>query len=164
MQEETLNKIESISRKVIEALDVPLTSVQAQWQEDQERIYVSVDAGDCNGFLIGKEGRLLEALKEIIEAAASRANNNRVDIYFDVGGYWAKIEAKALDAAKQAAEEVRRTGRATRLEPMHPMLRRYIHRALQTDPEVATSSEGEGIWKRMSIVPKGQRHSAERSY
>ncbi|MEK7287971.1 MAG: R3H domain-containing nucleic acid-binding protein [Elusimicrobiota bacterium] len=155
MQEATLRKIETITRAVIEALEITPTSVKAEWQEGQERIYVTVDAGEANGFLIGKEGRMLEALKEIIEAAASRSANSRVDIYFDVGSYWAKIEAGALESAKQAAEDVRRTGRAVRLEPMHPLLRRYLHRALQNDPEVATASEGEGTWRQMSIVPKG---------
>ncbi|MBI4062894.1 MAG: KH domain-containing protein [Elusimicrobia bacterium] len=159
MEQENLQKIEEIVRGLFTALGTAPAGLTVEWQATQERIYVSIDAGDNNGFLIGKEGRILEALKEIIEAASSRALGTRVDIYLDIGKYWSKIEAKALESAKNAAEEAARTGRPVKLEPMHPMLRRFLHKALQNDPEVETVSEGEGTWKKMVI----QKKSGDRS-
>ena len=155
MHEEAVKKIEDISRKLFEALGVAIVDLSVQWQENQQRIYVELDVGENNGFLIGKEGRILEALKEIIEAAASRILAQRTEIYLDIGKYWSKIESRALEAAKQAAQEAVRTGRPVHLEPMHPMLRRFLHKALQEDPEVETVSEGEGTWKRVIIQKKG---------
>ncbi|MBI4668564.1 MAG: KH domain-containing protein [Elusimicrobia bacterium] len=154
MEPETLKKIEDISRRIFEALGISAAGLTVAWQEAQERIYVSLDAGAENGFLIGKEGRTLEAVKEIIEAAASRAVSDRVDIYLDIGNYWSKIEAKALETAQRAAEETKHSGRPVRLDPMHPMLRRFLHKTFQADPEIETFSEGEGIWKRMVIQQK----------
>ena len=154
MDETLKQSIETITRKVVEALGVIVVSLEVAWQEQQERIYVTCDVGTENGFLIGKEGRMLEALKEIIEAAVSRAASRRVDLYLDIGSYWSKIEAGALEIAQQAAVEVAQTGRSVRLDPMHPMLRRYLHKSLQTDTQVETVSEGEGTWKRIVIQKK----------
>ncbi|MBI4370570.1 MAG: KH domain-containing protein [Elusimicrobia bacterium] len=154
MDEATRQTIEALARRIIEGLGVTIVSLSVEWQETQERIYVMCDAGEDNGFLIGKEGRMLEALKEIIEAAASRAMSRRVDLYFDIGSYWSKIEAEALQVAQQAASEVVKTGRSAILDPMHPMLRRYLHKSLQSDAQVETVSEGEGTWKRIIIQKK----------
>lgn len=155
MNEETLKKIEDVTRRLFDAMSAVVTELNVEWQDSQERIYVNIEAGQDNGFLIGKEGRMLEALKEIIEAVASRATGQRVDIYLDIGKYWTKIEVKALEAAKRAADDAMRTGRPVRLEPMHPMLRRFLHKAMQNDPQVETVSEGEGTWKRIIIQKKG---------
>ena len=154
MDETLKNTIETITRKVVEALGVTVASLEVNWQEQQERIYITCDAGVDNGFLIGKEGRMLEALKEIIEAAASRSVSGRVDLYLDIGSYWSKIEAGALEIAKAAATQVMSTGRSVKLDPMHPMLRRYLHKSLQADANVETVSEGEGTWKRIIIQKK----------
>lgn len=154
MDEATLSNIDGLTRRVLEGIGATITNLSTQWQEEQERIYVNVDAGEDNGFLIGKEGRMLEAIKEIVEAAASRKAGQRVDIYLDIGGYWSKIEARALDNAREAAQETLKSGRPVRLEPMHPMLRRFLHKAFQADPQVETVSEGDGTWKRLVIRNK----------
>jgi len=148
-----LESIKSVSKAVIQALGVQVKSVEADWQDEQERIYVTVDVGDANGFLIGKDGRMLEALKLVIEAAISRLHNRPLDMYMDVGGYWKRLEDEALDEAKRACEEVRRTGKSRRMDPMHALLRRFVHRALQNELGVKTESEGEGTWRSIVIQP-----------
>lgn len=152
--QEVLGKVENITRGVIESLGIKEAMVKAEWQEPQERIYVSVEAAAENGFLIGKDGRMLEALKEIVEAATSRFVNRRLNLYFDVGEYWAKIEKDTLEKAQLACEQVRRSGRPYLLEPMHALLRRFLHKALKTQEGIETASEGEGDWRRMTILPK----------
>lgn len=154
VEQAVLDKIKNVTQGVIEALGIKTQSVSADWQDEQERIYVSVDAGELNGFLIGRDGRMLDALKLIIEAGISRSENKPIDMYLDVGGYWNRMENEALDAAKRICEEVRRSGRSRRLEPMHSLLRRFVHRALQAELGVKTESEGEGTWRSIVIIPK----------
>ena len=106
-QQETLSKIEKVTKGVIEALGVTVNQIGCEWEDQQERIYIKVEAGEDNGFLIGKDGRMLEALKEIIESAVSRSENRTINMYLDVGDYWKKIETKTLEQAKQACDDVR---------------------------------------------------------
>lgn len=154
VEQATLDKIKEVTQGVVTALGIPVQTLTVEWQEQQERIYVSLDAGEHNGFMIGRDGRMLEALKLVIEAAVSRAQNQPVDMYLDVGGYWNRMETEALEQARHVCEDVRRSGRARRLEPMHSLLRRFVHRALQAETGVKTESEGEGTWRTIVVIPK----------
>ena len=153
-EQTTLDKIKDITQAVVTGLGVQVQSLSVNWQDEQERVYASLDVGDMNGFLIGKDGRMLEALKLIVEAAVSRSENRSVEFYLDVGGYWNRMEKEALEEAQRICEEVRSTGRSHPLEPMHALLRRFIHRALITEIGIRTESEGEGAWKSIIIHPK----------
>jgi predicted RNA-binding protein Jag len=55
--------------------------------------------------------------------------------------------------AQNAAEEVRRTGRVYRLDPMSPAERRVVHQTLAEEPGVETASEGEGPWRKVVVKP-----------
>ena len=46
------------------------------------------------------------------------------------------------------------TGKPCRLEPMDASMRRLIHRAYAANPDITTSSEGEGPWRKLVIRPR----------
>lgn len=59
-----------------------------------------------------------------------------------------------VQAARTAAQVAVRTGRAFALGPMTVGDRRQVHQALGELPDVWTQSEGEGIFRRLWIVPR----------
>ncbi|MBI5200069.1 MAG: protein jag, partial [Elusimicrobia bacterium] len=72
----------------------------------------------------------------------------------ETAGYWEEREESILTVVHQAIEEVKRTGKLVRLQPMDSSLRRMIHRALAESPDVDTVSEGEGAWRKVVLRPK----------
>ncbi|MFC1522269.1 protein jag [Elusimicrobiota bacterium] len=154
MEESMIEEIKKIVHDILTAVRVAPQDIKVEWHKNQDRIYVSITAEQKDaGFLIGKDGRMLDALKEVIEVAASRIQNTRIVIYMDVNGYWLKIEAKALEDARTECKNVRQSGRAIKLEPMHPILRRFLHKELESEDGVYTESDGEGVWRRLVIKP-----------
>jgi spoIIIJ-associated protein len=62
-------------------------------------------------------------------------------------------EERLRSLAQKVAEEVRRLQRSRTLEPMNPADRRIIHVTLADDPGVATESDGDGYFKRVTVRP-----------
>jgi spoIIIJ-associated protein len=51
---------------------------------------------------------------------------------------------------------VKATGKPVRMEPMDSSMRRLVHRTLTTSPDVTTSSEGEGPWRKLVVRPRSK--------
>lgn len=74
-------------------------------------------------------------------------------VRFDCGDYKTlRIEELKL-TAQTAAERVKKTGQAFRLNPMNARERRIVHLALKDDPSVRTVSEGFGHARQVVIYP-----------
>jgi len=56
--------------------------------------------------------------------------------------------------SKDIAFKVIKSGKPWTLEPMNPFERRLIHLTLQNDTRVTTKSEGQGIYRKVTIMPK----------
>jgi len=67
-----------------------------------------------------------------------------------------------VEAAQALARRAVRSGRAFALGPMSVNDRRQVHQALGDMPEVWTQSDGDGIFRRLWIVPRKARPPAAR--
>jgi spoIIIJ-associated protein len=56
--------------------------------------------------------------------------------------------------ARRMAEQVQQRRRTMALEPMPPHERRIIHIELREHPAVRTESVGEGLRRKVTIIPK----------
>jgi spoIIIJ-associated protein len=56
--------------------------------------------------------------------------------------------------ALRMGQKARRTGQAISLEKMNPYDRRIVHLALKNENALITKSIGEGIYKKVIIVPR----------
>lgn len=77
-------------------------------------------------------------------------------------GEGAEAEDGLVRAAREAARRAAATGRAFALGPMNPVERRLVHQAIGELPDVWTQSDGEGIYRRLWVVPrrgKGAEHA-----
>ncbi len=59
-----------------------------------------------------------------------------------------------VTAARQAARRAVALGRAFALGPMTSVERRLVHQALSDLPEAWTQSEGEGLYRRLWVIPR----------
>ncbi len=144
---------EEVAREVLDLMGFKDATIKNAWEETQERIVVSIDHPEV-GRLIGKEGRTLEALQFLLSIVLKKRLGFDAALSVDAGDYWKKRETELLAEVDSAVEEVKRTGRAHRFQPMDPIVRRLIHKHVATYPEVVSSSEGEGQWRKVVIKPK----------
>lgn len=132
---------------------VGLVTVVEVISEEENRLAMDI-RGDDLGRVIGKDGQLINALQELVSAAASKRAKQRVFITLDAAGYRGRRERKLKKMARDAAERVQRTGRQVALEPMSSADRRVVHFALQNHDQVSSSSEGRQTSRHVIIRPK----------
>ena len=104
-----------------------------------------------NPVLIGKSGRTLQALNELVKLAVSNKFRHRYRILLDVGGYKEDKYDRIAHIAKRNAKEVQRTKISVQLEPMTPDERRIVHNTLTGWEHVKTESSGEGRERAVTI-------------
>jgi spoIIIJ-associated protein len=119
-----------------------------------ERLTLEVRGADT-GQLIGRKGATLDSLQLLVAKMVTRGEESTRPIVVDVAGYRDQRNTQLLEMAKKMSEQAIKTGRVVALEPMSAHDRRIIHVALTDVPGVTTRSEGEGVHRRLMIVPDG---------
>ena len=98
---------------------------------------------DHNSILIGRDGRTLESLQNIIRQIVDNQIENEFRIMLDVENYKEKKITNLERTAKRIAREVKNTKVEAKLEPMNSYERRVVHNALSKNKYVYTESVGE---------------------
>ena len=109
---------------------------------------------DKNSILIGKNGKNLEALQNIIRQIIPQEVNNEYKVILDIENYKDRKITKLERMAKQVAREVKMTKVESKLEPMNSYERRAIHNILSKNKYVYTESTGEEPNRCVVIKPK----------
>jgi len=110
--------------------------------------------GDGSGLLIGKHGQTLDALQFILNRIANKNREEPVHVSIDTEKYRERHIEHLRSIAMKMGEKARRTGRSVSLEKMNPYDRRIIHLALKNESGINTKSIGEGVFKKVVIVPR----------
>ncbi|MEA3359688.1 MAG: RNA-binding cell elongation regulator Jag/EloR [Thermodesulfobacteriota bacterium] len=110
--------------------------------------------GNSSGILIGYKGKTLEALEFIVNKAVNKAYGKKIRVIIDSENYKEKKEKSLKELALKMSEKVKKTGKVAVINPKSPYDRRIIHLALKNDYEVQTRSKGEGLFKKILIIPK----------
>jgi spoIIIJ-associated protein len=123
-----------------------------EFEGDEGEIILDV-SGEEVGVLIGRHGRTIDALQVAVSAITTKQTGIRYPLSVDVEGYKFRRKQKVIDIAQRAADRASRTGRPVSLKSMTPQERRIVHIALREDATVTTSSEGNGAYRHVVIVP-----------
>ncbi len=110
-----------------------------------------VDSDEDMGLLIGRHGRGLESLQEIVRAHIQRQTLSRCFVHVDVEDYRKRRADMVSQRARQAARKVKKTGRPEALEPMTSYERKIVHDAVAELGGLETQSEGEEPRRRVVI-------------
>lgn len=139
-----------VLREIVTRIGVEAT-VHAGTHE--EGILLDLD-GDTSGILIGRHGQTLDALEYIVNRILLQQDPTAPRVIVDANQYRVRRRASLEEMALRMAEQAKRKGRPVTLNPMPPQDRRIIHLALQNDPSLTTRSSGDGVLRRLVIIPQ----------
>lgn len=120
---------------------------------DEDTVELAV-TGDDLGLLIGPGGSTLTAVQEVTRTVVQRQTGGRNGrLLVDVAGYRQKRRAALERFTRTIADEVKASGQAKALEPMHAADRKIVHDTVNAIDGVTTTSEGEEPRRRVVIAP-----------
>jgi spoIIIJ-associated protein len=136
-------------------------TVQTKPGSAPEEVVLDIRA-ENSGLLIGRKGQTLEALQYLITRIASeRAGGEAPHIVVDVENYRDRRRKSLEDMALRLGEKAKRQRKTVTVDALSAADRRIIHAALQDDPWVTTRSLGQGSYRRLLIIPEGDRKKKE---
>jgi spoIIIJ-associated protein len=151
-QGEFEQKIIEYARGLLSRMGFP-AQITVSFRE-HKRLGLDIES-DGSGILIGKQGKTLEALQFIVNLAAGRMGGDSTRIVLDTQDYRSRRERSLIRMANQVAEQVRRGRDSQLLEPLNPFERRLIHTSLARYGDIETISEGDGLYKRIRVIWRG---------
>lgn len=135
--------------------------VRVRIREDEEEVVLDVRGEDA-GRAIGKKGQTLDAMQFLVNKVVNRDPHGRRHVVVDSGDYRARHEKGLVSMARREAKRALQNGKVVTLEPMSARDRRVIHLSLAKFPGVSTRSNGEGLERRLQIIPARQRRGRSR--
>jgi spoIIIJ-associated protein len=158
MTAEVAEKREAAAKALRDILERMGIDAEVSAFDDGERIILDAHGAE-SGLIIGKKGATLDALQYVINRIISKKPNDGPGVVVDAEGYRGRREDSLADLARRLAEKAVKTGRPVPVEPMSPHDRRIIHVTLADHEGVTTESDGEGLFRRVVIYPKGRASS-----
>jgi spoIIIJ-associated protein len=122
---------------------------------DERRINLRIQ-GDPTGLLIGRKGNTLDALQFLVNKIVSKGLDKKIDVAIDSGNYRRRKEDSLTQLALKMGDKAKRINKPVTTDPMNPHDRRLVHLALKGDEHLDTRSRGEGLMKRVVIIPRGK--------
>lgn len=116
----------------------------------------NIDAGEYNGYLIGKNSRNLIALQALVSTIVNNyyEGDDLKVVLVDVGGYKKRREASIESMAVEYGKQVAKTKQIIKLDNLNAYERKIIHNKLSSWKDVQTHSEGEEPNRVLIIEPK----------
>lgn len=153
------------SARAILAEIVRLLGVEAEIDvrsgELEGEVILEIRAAD-SGLLIGRRGQTLEALEYLLTRMVSgKEGREGPQIVVDTEGYRERRRKSLEDMALRLGEKAKRQRKAVTVGDLSARDRRIIHAVLQDDPWLTTKSIGQGAYRRLLIIPEGDRKRKE---
>lgn len=121
--------------------------VAAELRDDAIEVQIS---GESSGILIGRHGRTLEAIQDLLRTAVQRQAQSRIRVTLDVEGYRDRRKEAVESQAREMAERALKEGEAE-LPEMSAFERKLVHDVVATIEGVISFSEGEEPRRRVII-------------
>ena len=135
--------------------------VELRIGEKTDETVVEIRA-ENSGLLIGRKGQTLEALQYLVSRiAGERGGTEGPHIVVDIENYRQRRRKSLEDMALRLGEKAKRQRKTVTVDALSAADRRIIHAALQDDPWVTTKSLGQGSYRRLLIIPEGDRRRKE---
>ncbi len=136
-------------------------SVEIIAEPSRDEMVLEIRA-ENSGLLIGRKGQTLEALQYLVtRIAGEHAGGEAPHVVVDVENYRERRRKSLEDMALRLGEKAKRQRKTVTVDALSAADRRIIHAALQDDPWVTTRSLGQGSYRRLLIIPEGDRKKKE---
>jgi spoIIIJ-associated protein len=134
-------------------------AVAAKRGDSAEEVVLEI-GGDTGGLFGERKAQLLDALHYVLTRMVGETRRG-VQLEIDVEGYREQRRKALEDMALRLGEKAKRQRKAVSVDPLSPADRRIVHAALEDDPWLTTKSLGSGAYRRMLIIPEGDRKRKE---
>jgi len=136
-------------------LELGQFSARAQVTTDsEEQVLVDIHGVD-EGLIIGRKGETLLALQFVINRLVGKDAEGPEKIAVDCEGYRERRQEALRVLALKLGEKAKTDGKIVPVSPMNAHDRRIFHVTLDGQSGVKTRSEGEGLFRRVLIIPDG---------
>ncbi|HRR40293.1 MAG TPA: RNA-binding cell elongation regulator Jag/EloR [Syntrophales bacterium] len=129
-------------------MDFPVTV-----EETDEAVTLNIK-GDGSGLLIGKGGQTLDAIQYILNKAVGKPGRDRRMIVLDTEDYRDRRDEYLVALAQKLGQKVKKSKKPITVNHLSARDRRVIHIALKDDEALTTKSRGEGMYRKIIILPK----------
>lgn len=139
----TINDIISFLKETISQI-LNLMNIEANLEirKREKNIEINIFSNN-NSILIGKEGKTLDSLQNVIRQIALKEFGDKYRVTVDVENYKEHRITNIERTARKIAREVARTKVEAKLETMNSYERRIVHNTLSNNKYVYTESIGE---------------------
>jgi spoIIIJ-associated protein len=132
---------------------IPIEGTTVRAEQTDGTISLNIE-GDKSGLLIGRKGRTLDALQFIVNKIVNKSLEKRAQVVVDSENYRQRRRDSLIQMAVRMGDKVKATRKSVTTNLLNPHDRRIVHLALREDDAVDTKSRGEGILKKVVIIPK----------
>lgn len=132
---------------------IPVKGTKVNAMQSNGTISLHIE-GDKSGILIGRKGRTLDALQFIVNRIVNKSLEKRVQLVIDSENYRQRRSEFLVQMASNIAGKAKKHNKTMATNLLNPSERRIIHLALRGDTGLETKSHGDGILKKVLIIPK----------
>ncbi|MER2180968.1 MAG: RNA-binding cell elongation regulator Jag/EloR [Desemzia incerta] len=147
--EEAIDLVAVYLTNIAETLGAP-ASIKVEQQDKQVVFHLDAEKA---GVLIGKHGKVLNALQSLAQVLLHRHAKSKMVAIVNIGDYRERREAILKRLAERTAAKVKETNQPVFLEPMPAFERKVIHFYLSQDTWVTTHSEGREPHRYLVVEP-----------
>jgi spoIIIJ-associated protein len=139
---------------------IPMEGITVRAEQVDGAIVLNIE-GDKSGLLIGRKGRTLDALQFIVNKIVNKTLERRARVIVDSEDYRQRRRDFLTQMALRMGDKAKKTQRPVSTNLLNPHDRRIVHLALREDEELGTKGRGEGVLKKVVIIPR--RNNVSRS-
>ena len=142
-------KLKEFTDGILCRMNVEFESIQVKMGNDHYNVHIS--GSKDPGFIIGKEGKLLDSLQHLLNQMINKAEKKKYRVRLDVDGYRKRREDALIEKVRSLSNKVKKRGKSITMEPLHAANRRIVHQFIEKDKSLQTMTIGEGETKRVVI-------------
>ena len=150
LKSDVLEYSKKLLKDIVEGMGINDVIIESQRKDNYIKLTLH---SENNSILIGRDGRTLSSLQNLIRTSISNQIGIYVNIILDVENYKVKKEHNIERLAKKLAKEVLRTKEPIAMDSMNSYERRLVHNALSNFKGITSDSEGEEPNRRIVIKP-----------
>ena len=134
--------LSDLKDKISTILNLMNIDANLEIKRKEENITINIFSNH-NSILIGKEGKTLDSLQNIMRQILLKETSSDLKLIIDVENYKEHRITNIERTARKVAREVAKTKVEASLEPMNSYERRIVHNTLSKNKYVCTKSIGE---------------------
>lgn len=150
--EENLEEAKEILENILALMPVE-TTVTAELKNNNINLNIM---GDKSGLLIGRKGKTLDALQFVVNRAINKKSDKKSRVIVDSENYRQRRKDSLAQMALKMGDKAKRIKKPVTTHLLNAHDRRIFHITLKDDQQLDVRSRGDGLLKKIVIIPKKQ--------